>query len=291
MITSGIREYIKYLVQHRMVQVLVTSAGGIEEDFIKCVAPTVRGDFELSGKGLRKQGLNRVGNMIIANDNYCKFEEWVMEVINKMQDESEADPSLNWTPSKIIHRLGKEINHEDSVYYWAYKNNIPVFCPAITDGSLGDMLFFHSYKRPGFRIDLVEDVRLLNDQAVKARKTGCIVLGGGTPKHHVMNANLMRNGTDFCVYVNTGNHFDASDSGASCDEAVSWGKTKVWAAPVKIHADATLVFPWMVARCFAERQKQADRRSATWREASAIFDKQLTPMEREEERAKTLGSQ
>jgi len=45
-----------------------------------------------------------------------------------------------WTPSKFIHRLGKEINDERSVYYWAYKNNIPVFCPAITDGKLPSTL-------------------------------------------------------------------------------------------------------------------------------------------------------
>jgi deoxyhypusine synthase len=30
-----------------------------------------------------------------------------------------------------------------------------------------------------------------------------IILGGGVPKHHVCNANLMRNGADFAVYVNT----------------------------------------------------------------------------------------
>jgi deoxyhypusine synthase len=38
---------------------------------------------------------------------------------------------------QIIARLGQAINHPDSVYYWAWKNNIPVFCPAITDGSIG----------------------------------------------------------------------------------------------------------------------------------------------------------
>lgn len=38
--------------------------------------------------------------------------------------------------------MGKKVNHEDSVYYWCYKNNIPVFCPAITDGAVGDALFF-----------------------------------------------------------------------------------------------------------------------------------------------------
>lgn len=32
----------------------------------------------------------------------------------------------------MVARLGKEINHPDSIYYWAYRNNIPVFCPALT---------------------------------------------------------------------------------------------------------------------------------------------------------------
>ena len=86
---------------------------------------------------------------------------------------------VNWTPSKMIHRFGKEIDHEDSVWYWAYKNNIPVFCPSLTDGSIGDMVYFHSYRNPGLIIDIAEDIRLMNDQAVHAKHTGMIILGGG----------------------------------------------------------------------------------------------------------------
>merc|ERR1712118_277563 len=86
-----------------------------------------------------------------------------------------------------------------------------------------------------------------------ARKSGVIILGGGMVKHHTLNANLMRNGADFCVYVNTGQEFDGSDSGARPDEAKSWGKIRVHAAPVKIYADATLVFPLLVARTFAKK--------------------------------------
>ncbi|KAF7269709.1 hypothetical protein GWI33_017229 [Rhynchophorus ferrugineus] len=54
MVSSGIRETIKFLVQHQMVDCLVTTAGGIEEDFIKCLAPTFLGDFSLDGKMLRE---------------------------------------------------------------------------------------------------------------------------------------------------------------------------------------------------------------------------------------------
>ena len=74
------------------------------------------------------------------------------------------------------------------------------------------------------------------------------------------------------MYVNTGQEFDGSDAGATPDEAVSWGKIKHTANPVKVcytddtgcyslwdvahtqvYADATLVFPLLVAETFARR--------------------------------------
>ena len=45
---------------------------------------------------------------------------------------------------------------------------------------------------------------------------------------------IQRNGADFSVFVNTGQEFDGSDSGARPDEAVSWGKIKTTASPVKV---------------------------------------------------------
>ena len=71
------------------------------------------------------------------------------------------------------------------------QNNIPVFCPALTDGSLGDMLYFHSYKTSTpLVIDIVKDIRRLNDMSVKAKRAGMIVLGGGVCKHQIANAML-----------------------------------------------------------------------------------------------------
>jgi deoxyhypusine synthase len=167
---------------------------------------------------------------------------------------------VHWTPSKVIARLGKEINDESSVLYWAYKNDIPIFCPALTDGSLGDMLYFHTFKSSPqhLRIDIVEDIRKINMLAVHAKAAGAIVLGGGVVKHHIMNACLMRNGCDWAVFVNTAQEFDGSDAGARPDEAVSWGKIRVGGESVKVYAEATVVFPLIVAGTFArvvEREK------------------------------------
>ncbi|KAI3406218.1 DYS1 [Candida oxycetoniae] len=268
LISSGLRDTLRYLVQHKMVSAIVATAGGIEEDLIKVLAPTYMGDFTLPGKGLRDQGMNRIGNLLVPNDNYCKFEEWIIPIFNKLLQEQQealaqeganaldANSSAILTPSKLIDRLGKEINDESSVLYWAHKNKIPIFCPALTDGSIGDMLFFHTFKSSPqqLRLDIVADIRKINSMAMAASRAGMIILGGGLIKHHICNACLMRNGADYAVYINTGQEFDGSDAGARPDEAISWGKIKVDAQSVKVYADVSLVFPLIVAATFASER-------------------------------------
>jgi deoxyhypusine synthase len=83
-------------------------------------------------------------------------------------------------------------------------------------------------------IDIGLDLRKLNTIAVRAKRAGMIILGGGIVKHHIANACLMRNGAESAVYINTAQEFDGSDAGARPDEAVSWGKIKVGADSVKV---------------------------------------------------------
>lgn len=119
-VSCGNREVIRFLVQHNLVSCIVTTGGGIEEDFIKCLAPTFIGDFHLDGKELRRKGHNRIGNLIMPNINYCVFEDWINPILDRMLEEQEKE-GAEWTPSSLINRLGKEINNEESIYYWAYK--------------------------------------------------------------------------------------------------------------------------------------------------------------------------
>lgn len=124
LVSSGLREIIRFLVQHKYVDCLVTTAGGIEEDLIKCLGPTYstpNGEFNLDGAGLRRKGLNRIGNLLVPNDNYCLFEDWVVPIMDKMVQEQEGAERIKWSPSKVIQRLGKEINDESSILYWAQK--------------------------------------------------------------------------------------------------------------------------------------------------------------------------
>jgi deoxyhypusine synthase len=102
-------------------------------------------------------------------------------------------------------------------------------------------------------------LRNINDIALKAKKSAQIIIGGGVVKHHINNANLMRNGADFSVLINTAQEFDGSDAGARPDEAISWGKIAVGAKSVKVYAEATLVLPIIVAETFVRNNDKAKR--------------------------------
>ena len=262
MVSSGVREIIRYLAEHKLVDLIVTTAGGIEEDFIKCLGDFKLGDFRADGTKLRERGINRIGNIFVPNSRYVKFEEFMLPILEKHKNE-------NLTPCKLINILGKEINNKESIYYWTEKNKIPVFCPAVMDGSLGDMIYFFKCqksqisehcqnsdseilktKNPDFKLDITDDAVELNNSSLGKHKTGMIILGGGVIKHSICNANLYRNGADYAVYINSNPEFDGSDSGALPEEAKSWGKIAGKGEAVKVFGDATILFPIIVAKSF-----------------------------------------
>jgi len=252
MVSSGIRDVIRYLVKHKMVHVLITTAGGVEEDIMKTMKPFLTGDFKAPGKELRSKGINRIGNIFVPTDRYVEFEKLMQPFLKKLMEEQRKTGHII-TASEFIHKLGFEVNDEKSIYYWASRHNIPVFCPALTDGSIGDMIFFFKESdktNADFKVDIAADMTKLINITLDAEKTGIIVLGGGFVKHHACNANLYRGGADYAVYVTTETEEGGSDSGANPDEAVSWGKIKGKDNTVKVFCDATIAFPLIVAGAF-----------------------------------------
>ncbi len=251
LVSSGLRDIFRYLAENKKVNVIVTTAGGVEEDIIKCLGDFVIGDFRASGKDLREKGINRIGNIFVPNSRYVKFEQFFQPILQELYDEQKKNGKV-FTPSDIVWKLGEKINDKRSIYYWAWKNQIRVYCPALTDGAIGDNIYFFKFKHPDFVVDIAEDAKRLNDTTIGLKKSGLIILGSGVVKHHILNANMLRNGADYAVYINTAQEFDGSDSGALPDEAVSWGKILPNAESIKVYGDATILFPILVAETFAK---------------------------------------
>ena len=267
----------------------MATAGGVEEDIIKCLKPTYLSTFDANDAELRASHINRIGNLRVPNDNYAMFEDWITPIFEKMLKEQEVsintldekkykarrevergfkdsafveDDHLVWTPTSFIRRLGFEIKNESSICYWAAINCIPIYCPALTDGSIGDMLSQFNFRLQNraepahLTIDIAKDIEEINIMARRCQthgaKMGAVILGGGIVKHHIMNACLQGAGADAAVYVNTAVEYDGSDAGARPSEAVSWGKLKEGAESVKVFGEATVIFPLIVAGSWAK---------------------------------------
>lgn len=259
MVSCGVRESIRWLVENKLVDVLCTTAGAIEEDYMKCFDDFVLGDFAAPGRVLLEGGLQRIGNIFVPIDRYTVFEQAFSPLLDKLGQEGTV------TVNQLLHEMGlqlagkyselsdkKPLRPESSILYWAAKHNIPYFCPAPTDGAVGDMIHFAKQRNNKFVLDVSADMKAIVDIVLQTKKTGVICLGGGVAKHHVLNAMIFRDGTDYAVYVNSHDGLDASDSGANPQEAITWAKIKPNGQNVKVRCDASLVFPLIVEAAFKD---------------------------------------
>ncbi|MEM2948588.1 MAG: deoxyhypusine synthase [Candidatus Anstonellales archaeon] len=239
LVASGIRGLIADWVRKKFVDVIVTTGGSLDHDLIKAHKPYLLGSFYENDAELHKKGINRIGNILVPSDRYELLEKKIQPIFEKCCEKYGRIVS----PSEIAYEIGLTIQDDNSFLKWASKNNIPVFCPGITDSAIGLQTYFFKHKRKDFGIDVTKDMKKLADIVLNAERTGAVVLGGGISKHHIIGVNLLRGGLDYAVYVTTAQPWDGSLSGARTEEGISWGKIKERARHVTIDGDATIVFP------------------------------------------------
>jgi deoxyhypusine synthase len=254
MISSGNRELITFLVKNKLIAGIVTSAASLEEDIMKCMNPFYLGTFEAKGSFLLENLIGRIGNMFVPANHYLYLERFLNEVFKKLLKSQKTTGKI-FSPYEISKEFGLYIQkneytknkHKESFLYWCRKHNIPVFCPGITDGTIGDISVLFKRKHPDFSIDITNENQVLTQKLMDEDTCGSLILGGGLSKHFLMNAAIFRDGFDYSIYLTTATYFDGSDSGGNQEEAISWAKIKPLGKRVKVVADATITFPLLIA--------------------------------------------
>ena len=241
MVSSGLREIIAQLCREKLVGCIITSTGSVEEDVMKCAGPFRLGSFGADDEEVKRNGMNRIGNILVKDEQYADFEKLHLAFMGKMFEKHGGKMCM----SEYVRELGLTLSDRNSFLYWCAKNNIPVFLPGPLDGAMGDHFYYFNkqhWKNP-FVIDAAEEVKRFYDIMLMAERTGAIILGGGIAKHHLIGAAILRNGLDYAVYLSTGTEGDGSLSGARPREAVSWNKLKDEANSAFVEGDATITFP------------------------------------------------
>jgi len=242
-VATGTRGVLREIVKRRLVDVIVTTCGTLDHDLARSWRKYYRGSFYMDDGELHRKGINRLGNILVPNESYgLIIEEKMQEMLADLWDEGVREMSSR----EICREMGRRICGEDSILYWAAKNDVPVYVPGLTDGAVGYQIWLFSQDH-NFKIDVLKDEQELNDLIFESEKTGALIIGGGISKHHVIWWNQFKGGLDYAVYITTAVEWDGSLSGARLREAVSWGKVKETASRVTIEGDATVILPLMIA--------------------------------------------
>ena len=235
-ITSGCRNIIKYLTKKKIIDSIVTTAGGIEEDVIQVLDGEFK-DIQLpfEDKELYLNGYLRSGNRVARSEGYIKLECYLEALFDKY-------PKKTISTSQIIRKIklkGGYLNYLKEVY-----------CPSIEDGAIGDYLFLRSIRGlKTLNVTYTPDhVRYQKNLLADNRKKLAIILGGSIPKHYILNSSILSGGYDRVILLNTGLHYDGSNAGAEPSEAYSWGKVAQDGIIVKVFGDFSITFPLLLEK-------------------------------------------
>ncbi len=244
MVASGLRGCIAQLVAEGFADVIITTGGSIDHDVIKSFAPYEVATFGEDDAKLHSRGINRIGNILVPNDRYVLLEKKLQPVFKRLYARKKT-VSANELINAVADSLPK--NEKNSFLVQAAKRNAFVYSPALIDSALGLQLYFFKQEHRDFALDEAADLPAIATRVLSAKRTGALVLGGGSSKHFTLGANLLRGGLDYSVYVSTAAEFDGSLSGAPPKEAKSWGKIRAKANTALVNCDATIALPLMMS--------------------------------------------
>ncbi|MBD3397962.1 deoxyhypusine synthase, partial [Candidatus Micrarchaeota archaeon] len=172
-VASGLRGVLADMVKEGYADVVVTTGGALDHDLIKAYEPYLLGSFGEDDVKLHKEGVNRIGNILVPSARYELLEEKMQGVFAEVSKEKKVV-----SPSGIAREMGKQIEDEGSFLKQAYEKEVPVFSPGITDSAIGLQTYFWKQKRENaeFGIDVTRDMKQLADLALNAEKTAGIIV-------------------------------------------------------------------------------------------------------------------
>ncbi|MFW9950357.1 MAG: deoxyhypusine synthase family protein, partial [Candidatus Thorarchaeota archaeon] len=121
------------------------------------------------------------------------------------------------------------------------EKDIPIFCPAFTDSGLALQLGFHFQN---LNLNHFKDMLKMVDLAWEAKHAGVCIIGGGVPKNFIMQSlQFSPNSAMYAIQVTMDRPEPGGLSGATLQEAVSWGKVNEKAKQSTVICDATIALP------------------------------------------------
>jgi deoxyhypusine synthase len=277
---GGCMDLYAELVKSNMVDAIVaTGASIVDMDFFEALGfKHYQAQSNVDDRDLRDLYIDRIYDTYIDEEELQNCDGTIYALCEMLEPRP-------YSSREFIYEMGKWLaeggaKKPDSLVETAYREGVPIFCPAFVDSSAGFGLVKHQVERmkagkPYLTIDAVADFRELTDIKLAAGTTGLFMVGGGVPKNFaqdtVVCAEILGHEAEmhkYAVQITVADVRDGACSSSTLKEACSWGKVDVtWEQMV--FAEATTVVP-LIASDAWHRGSWKTRTKRRW---AKLFDK------------------
>jgi len=240
MVPAGMGGIVSDLIREGKVDALVSTGANLTHDVIEAIGcHHYKGSEQCNDIELRHEEINRIYDVYLPNEAFITFEEFMQKTLGDLPEGAVI------SISELLHHIGSRL--KSGILATAAEKKIPVFCPAVQDSMIGLQYWLFRQGRK-VTIDAFADMSRIIDLCFDAKKAGALFIGGGVPKNFILQSMLMTpRGFSYAVQL-TGDRPDLGGlSGATLDEARSWGKVDEDAETVTVYGDATITFPLLIA--------------------------------------------
>jgi deoxyhypusine synthase len=288
---GGLRLIVAYLIANRYVDCLVSTGANLYHDLHETRGQRhYIGSPHVDDAALAAERIDRVYDTFASEEEFIGNDNWIAEFAATLE-------SRPYTTREFLHLLGGHLwntSGREGILTAAYRANVPIFCPAIADSSIGMGLSQARQKKPGAGfIDVIGDIVESANLIIRRPGTASVVLGGGTPKNFINQASVQAEfysdqigGHRFAIQIVTDVPHFGGASGSSLEEAQSWGKLATDAARVSVQADATIALPILASALATTAPPILARRKApvfTLATRAMTIDGRSVPSDRFEE--------
>jgi deoxyhypusine synthase len=250
MSTTGQWRLIKWLMENRFIDVLVSTGANISEDIQDSLHGYYKGHWIVDDADLLKNNIFRYYDVFTDGLKYRKMTELIREFLNTLKD------GYPYSSREFCQEFGKfQLKKNiDSLLSTAYRKNIPVYSPAIMDSEYGiAAVIARRWDKKNIVVDQMKDFEELAKIGEKSKKTGVIYIGGGVPKDTIqlitaivgiLKGDKLEFPHSYAIQITTDSQQWGGLSGCTFEEAVSWGKiTKKDNDRAVCYCDATIALP------------------------------------------------
>ena len=225
---AGCLKLYRDLVRYNMVDVIVaTGASIIDMDLFEGLGNKhYIGSSKADDNILREEYIDRIYDTFISEDDLKQVDNFIADFANKISD-------TTMSSREFLNMLGWHLRTSNSLVQECYKEDVPIFCPALNDSAAGIGLLMHQTNNPDSHlvIDSIKDLRELTYLKVEMQNTGLFMVGGGVPKNFAQDIVVAAESIGhrvpmhrYAIQLTVADVRDGACSSSTLDEATSWGK-------------------------------------------------------------------